>query len=107
MPSDPIDDPHSTAIKQLREFGLRTPAARTFVALVELGSATAQEVSEASAVPRTRVYDVAEERCECGLVEREKASRADPSVATRRLRDQTVARRDCSVTGLQRVPLPG
>ncbi|ESP90198.1 putative transcriptional regulator [Candidatus Halobonum tyrrellensis G22] len=52
----------------MKEFGLSTYAARTFVALVELGSGTAEEVSEVAAVPRTRVYDAADELREKGLV---------------------------------------
>ncbi|MFC7139748.1 TrmB family transcriptional regulator [Halosimplex aquaticum] len=53
----------------MRELGLSTYAARTFVALVSLGGATAQEVSDAADVPRTRVYDAVAELQERGLVD--------------------------------------
>jgi sugar-specific transcriptional regulator TrmB len=54
--------------------GLSAYAARTFVALVGLGDATAQEVSDAADVPRTRVYDAAEELRDLGLVDVQRAS---------------------------------
>ncbi len=62
-------DPHEAAINQLEELGLSAYAARTFVSLVELGTATAREISEVSAVPRTRVYDAVEELRQRGLVD--------------------------------------
>lgn len=67
MPEAP-DEPESAAIEQLVSLGLSTYAARTFVALVGLGEATAQEVSEVADVPRTRVYDAADELRAEGLV---------------------------------------
>lgn len=69
MGADTTEDTPSAAVKQLKQFGLSTYAARTFVALVELGSGTARDVSQVSDVPRTRVYDAADELCEYGLVE--------------------------------------
>jgi len=59
----------STAIEQLTSFGLSTYAARTFVALVSLGEGTAEDVSDVSDVPRTRVYDAADELIDRGLVD--------------------------------------
>jgi sugar-specific transcriptional regulator TrmB len=44
-------------------------AARTFVALASLGSGTARDVSQVSAVPRTRVYDAIDELHDRGLVD--------------------------------------
>jgi sugar-specific transcriptional regulator TrmB len=62
------------AVTQLEQFGLSAYAARTFVALVRLGDGTARDVSATADIPRTRVYDAAEElRCH-GLVEVEEAS---------------------------------
>jgi len=59
----------STAVKQLKALGLSTYAARTFVALASLGEGTAQDVTEIADVPRTRVYDAADELRERGLVD--------------------------------------
>jgi sugar-specific transcriptional regulator TrmB len=64
----------STAIEQLRALGLSAYAARTYVALTRLGGGTAQEVSEASEVPRTRVYDAVDELRDQGLVDVQNAS---------------------------------
>ena len=69
MPSDPSAQPQTVAIDQLEALGLSAYAARTFVALSSLGKATAQEVSEVSDVPRTRVYDAASELQQRGLVD--------------------------------------
>lgn len=63
------DDPRSIAVSQLQALGLSTYAARTFVALTSLGDGTAQDVSEAVDVPRTRVYDAASELQQHGLVD--------------------------------------
>lgn len=68
MPTD-AGDPRSAAIKQLEMFGLSTYAARTYVALVGLGTGTAKDVSRVADVPRTRVYDATEELLEYGLVD--------------------------------------
>lgn len=69
MSGDPSDQARSTAVTQLTALGLSTYAARTFVALVSLGEGTAQEVSDVADVPRTRVYDAADELQERGLVD--------------------------------------
>jgi sugar-specific transcriptional regulator TrmB len=69
MSGDPSDQARSTAVKQLKALGLSTYAARTFVALVSLGEGTAQDVSEVADVPRTRVYDAADELHDRGLVD--------------------------------------
>jgi sugar-specific transcriptional regulator TrmB len=68
MSGDPSDQARSTAVTQLKALGLNTYAARTFVALVGLGEGTAQDVSEVADVPRTRVYDAADELRDRGLV---------------------------------------
>ena len=71
---DPVDDPRAAAIEQLDEFGLSTYAARTFVALVSLGTGTAKAVSQVSEVPRTRVYDAIDELHGRGLVDIQQSS---------------------------------
>ena len=74
MPDNPSDQARSTAVKQLKTLGLSTYAARTFVALVSLDEGTAQDVSELADVPRTRVYDAAEELRDRGLVDVKQSS---------------------------------
>ena len=69
MNDEPIADPQATAVEQLEEFGLTEYAARTFVALSALESGTARDVSRASGVPRTRVYDSIDELHDRGLVD--------------------------------------
>jgi len=69
MTPDPLEDPRAAAVEQLEQFGLSTYAAKTFVALASLGTATAREVSEVSEVPRTRVYDAVDELHDRGLVD--------------------------------------
>lgn len=69
MSGDPSDHARSTAVNQLKNLGLSTYAARTFVGLVSLGEGTAQDVSDVVNVPRTRVYDAAEELYERGLID--------------------------------------
>ncbi|RLM62839.1 TrmB family transcriptional regulator [Halorubrum sp. Atlit-8R] len=74
MSGNPSDQARSTAVKQLKALGLSTYAARTFVALVSLGEGTAQDVSEVADVPRTRVYDAADELYDRGLVDVKQSS---------------------------------
>jgi len=74
MSTDPFDDPRSAAIEQLEQFGLSAYAARTFVALVSLGTGTAKDVSGVSDVPRTRVYDAIDELHTLGLVDIQQSS---------------------------------
>ncbi len=66
---DSAETPKGTAIEQFEQFGLSAYAARTYVALIGLGSGTAADVSDVSEVPRTRVYDAVEELHERGLVD--------------------------------------
>lgn len=63
------DKRRTSAIEQLELFGLSSYAAETFVTLVALGGGTAKEVSDGSAVPRTRVYDAVDELQERDLVD--------------------------------------
>ncbi len=69
MEHDIPAEPRDTAIEQLEALGLSTYAARTFVALVALGTGTARDVSQVSDVPRTRVYDAIDELHGRGLVD--------------------------------------
>ncbi|MGB9985541.1 TrmB family transcriptional regulator [Salarchaeum japonicum] len=69
MSGNSPDQARSTAVEQLKALGLSTYAARTFVALVSLGEGTAQDVSDVADVPRTRVYDAADELRDHGLVD--------------------------------------
>lgn len=62
------------AADRLEALGLSAYAARTFVALVVLGTGTAKSVSETVKVPRTRVYDAVEELDEWGLVSIEEST---------------------------------
>lgn len=57
------------AIGALKRLGLSNYEARVFVALQELGSGTAQAVSDRSGVPRSQVYGAADELADRGLVE--------------------------------------
>jgi phosphatidylserine/phosphatidylglycerophosphate/cardiolipin synthase-like enzyme len=70
----PVDEPRTAAVEQLEEFGLSAYAARTFVALVSLGTGTAKDVSRIADVPRTRVYGAVEELQERGLVDVQQSS---------------------------------
>ena len=67
-------DPREEAVARLRELGLSSYAARTFVALAAFESATARDVSEAADVPRTRVYDAVSELRDHGLVDVKQAT---------------------------------
>ncbi|MFC6724257.1 TrmB family transcriptional regulator [Halobium palmae] len=69
MTEEPSTEPETTAVEQLQQLGLSAYAARTYVALVGLGSGTAKDVSDVADVPRTRVYDAVEELEDCGLVD--------------------------------------
>ncbi len=69
MSPDSSDRARTVAVEQLEAFGLSAYAARTYVALASLGGGTAQDVSDVSDVPRTRVYDAAKELQTRGLVD--------------------------------------
>jgi sugar-specific transcriptional regulator TrmB len=90
--SDRLADARRTAVEQLQELGLSTYAARTFVTLSATGEATARGVSQASEVPRTKVYDAAAELEALGLVGVREASPkrfypASTETTSRRLRE--------------------
>lgn len=62
------------AVESLRTLGLSNYEAQVFVALQQLSSGTAQEVSDFSDVPRSQVYGAADDLAERGLVEVVEAS---------------------------------
>lgn len=70
----PDESHEQRAIELLQQLGLTEYEAQCFVALSRLGEATAREVSEASTVPRTRVYEIAERLSQKGLVETQQSS---------------------------------
>ena len=74
MSGDTDERPWVTAVEQLEALGLSAYAARTYVALLQLGHATAREVSDTAQVPRTRVYDAVDELREHELVEVKRSS---------------------------------
>ncbi|MGB9985962.1 TrmB family transcriptional regulator [Salarchaeum japonicum] len=57
------------AVAALKRLGLPNYQARVFVALQELGTGTAQDVSDTSEVPRSQVYGAADALVERGLAE--------------------------------------
>lgn len=57
------------AVASLKRLGLPNYQARVFVALQQLGTGTAQEISDISDVPRSQVYGAADELANRGLVE--------------------------------------
>lgn len=97
MSVDPTEDPRSAAIERLEQFGLSAYAARTYVALVHIGTGTAKDVSRVSDVPRTRVYDAVDELRRWGLVDVQQSSPkqfwAVSSETTRQKLERTMQRR--------------
>lgn len=57
------------AIEALERLGLSHYEARVFVALQQLGTGTAEAISDVSEVPRSQVYGAADDLVERGLVE--------------------------------------
>ena len=56
-------------IRKLREFGLTEYQARAYLALLDLGIASASQVPSVSRVPRTRIYVTMQQLHEKGLVD--------------------------------------
>lgn len=65
---------HTTAIKTLEDLGLKQYEAACFTALTRMDHATAKELSDATDVPRTRVYDAIEQLQAEGLVDVQQSS---------------------------------
>ncbi|HEX2021584.1 MAG TPA: helix-turn-helix domain-containing protein [Candidatus Thermoplasmatota archaeon] len=55
-------------VSKLREFGLSEYASRTYLALLDLGTAEARDISGISKVPASKVYRILEQLHEKGLV---------------------------------------
>lgn len=96
----------SDAVEILQQLGLKQYEAECFVGLSRMSTGTAKRLSEATEVPRTRVYDAIRVLEEKGLVETQHTSpkqfRAVPlEEATETLRDQyeeRIARLEASLT---------
>src|SRR2546422_9505346 len=56
-------------IRKLRDFGMTEYQARVYLALLDLGTATASQIPPISRVPRTRIYATMQQLHEKGLVE--------------------------------------
>lgn len=63
------NSPSKKAVELLQELGLKEYEAKAFIALTQIPTGTAREVSDVSDVPRTRVYDAVESLEKKGLVE--------------------------------------
>jgi sugar-specific transcriptional regulator TrmB len=57
------------AVEALRTLGLSNYEAQVFVALQQLGTGTAQDVTRVSEVPRSQVYGAADDLADRGLIE--------------------------------------
>lgn len=57
------------AVEALTELGLSEYEARCFVALTQLATGTAKEISQLADVPQSRVYDVADALHSEGLID--------------------------------------
>jgi sugar-specific transcriptional regulator TrmB/predicted hydrocarbon binding protein len=60
---------YAEKLKKLQEFGLSEYQARVYLALLELGTATASQIPPISKVPRTRIYTTMSQLHEKGLVQ--------------------------------------
>ena len=89
----------------LRKLGLTDYEARAYATLVGMGEATAREVHEMSAVPRTRIYDILRDLEGKGFVEFVDGSptyyrAVEPDRVMKRLKDELVASIDRSTSEL-------
>lgn len=89
----------------LRKLGLTDYEARAYGTLVGMGEATAREVHEMSAVPRTRIYDILRDLEGKGFVEFVDGSptyyrAVEPDRVMKRLKDELVASIDRSTSEL-------
>ncbi|WP_458210148.1 TrmB family transcriptional regulator [Haladaptatus sp. NG-SE-30] len=81
------------AVEALQELGLSSYEAQVFVALQQLGTGTAQDVSQVSDVPRSQVYGAADALASRGLLEVvESAPKAFRPVSLSAAREQLAAR---------------
>lgn len=92
-------------VEGLRKLGLTDYEARAYATLVGMGEATAREVHEMSAVPRTRIYDILRDLEGKGFVEFVDGSptyyrAVEPDRVMKRLKDELVASIDRSTSEL-------
>lgn len=99
-------------VSLLQDLGLKEYEARCFMALTQLSTGTAKEISELSEVPRTRVYDAVRVLEAQGLVEvqhsnpqRFRAVSVEEAAAT--LRQKYDTRIDTLQSHLESIDLPG
>jgi len=97
-------------VRLLLDLGLKEYEARSFLALTQIASGTAQEISDISEVPRTRVYDAIRVLEAQGLVEVQhsnpkqfRAVSIDEATAT--LRQQFVTQIDTLRSNLERLEI--
>ncbi|PSP89171.1 TrmB family transcriptional regulator [Halobacteriales archaeon QS_4_69_34] len=89
MSEDERERTQAEAVRLLGRLGLSEYAASVYTTLLRLGPATARQISEASAVPRTRVYDAVDALEQEGLVDVRYAS---PKVFSAASRETTTRR---------------
>ncbi|MDD2836307.1 MAG: TrmB family transcriptional regulator [Methanothrix sp.] len=92
-------------VEGLRMLGLTEYEAKAYATLVGMGEATAREVHELSAVPRTRIYDILRDLESKGFVEFMQGSptyyrAVEPDRVMKRLKDELVASIDRSTREL-------
>lgn len=98
-------------VSLLQELGLKEYEARCFLALTQLSTGTAKEISDISEVPRTRVYDAIDVLAAKGLVEVRHASpkqfrAVSIEEATQTLRQKYDTRIETLQSQLERLDLP-
>jgi sugar-specific transcriptional regulator TrmB len=62
-------------VTQLVELGLTEPQAKTYLALLDLGSATPPEISEKTNEKRSNTYKLLDKLCEMGLASKEEVNK--------------------------------
>ena len=74
MTDPPQDRTDADATELFKHLGLSQYEAQSYIALLQLGSGTAREISNITDVPRTRTYDAVESLQNWGLVDVQRAS---------------------------------
>jgi len=101
----------SEAIDRFQDVGLTEYEAKCFVALSQIPSGTAKDVSEIVDIPRTRIYDIAEGLRERGLVEIQDATprrfrAVSTDVAVKRLQQRYHDNLDAAAEALRHTTVP-
>ncbi|WP_292521515.1 TrmB family transcriptional regulator [Methanoculleus sp.] len=97
-------------VRNLTTLGLTEYEARVYAALVGIGEGSARQIHEASAVPRPRVYDIAEGLAARGFVTIRRGNPhvyipAEPAVVIRHLTSTVDAAATAAVQGLDALSL--